>query len=153
MPSWAQKTDSCRHTRWNKEKACKSRRGEYIGAIIFNLIFLWIVNKIPEWNIGFIKDNYMVVLWILNVNIFIQIGGNALMLLLGFPAIRYISRSIIEAAGFVTMMALYYIYPFDFTHFHGLAWLDWLVPIILIIGMVVSAVKVISNLWKLIFRK
>jgi hypothetical protein len=64
---------------------------------------------------------------------------------------RYFVLIITESASFVTQMVLFYIYPFDFTHFHGLSWIDWFLPIALIIGMVVSAVKVFSNLWKLIF--
>jgi hypothetical protein len=151
MPHWARQIDDYGKRRWHKEKSARTRNGEYIGNIIFNLVFLWIVNKIPDWNLGFIRDNYNVVLWILNVNILIQIGGNGLMLLSGLPVIRYLSRMITEAASFVTQMVLFYIYPFDFTHFHGLFWLDWFLPIALIIGMVVSALKVISNFWKLVF--
>jgi hypothetical protein len=151
MPSWAQKVDSCGRKCWPKGKAVQSRRGEYIGAIIFNLFFLWIVNNIPEWRLGFIKDNFMVVQWILYVNILIQIAGNVLMLLSGLQVIRYFALVITESAGFVTQMALFYIYPFDFSHFHGLFWLDWFLPVALIIGMVVSALKIISNIWKLIF--
>lgn len=151
MPSWARKADAYGRSRWHKEKPLKSRNGEYIGNIIFNLLFLWIVNNIQEWNVGFIKDNFSVVLWILNVNIFVQIAGNAIMLLSGLPVMRYFTLIILESASFVAQMVLFYIYPFDFTHFHGLLWLDWFLPIALIIGMVVSALKVLSNLWKLVF--
>lgn len=151
MPRWANRIDTCGRSHWHKEKPVKSRNGEYIGTIILNLVLLWIVNHIPEWHLGFIRDNFMVVLWILNVNIFIQIAGNALMLISGLPVIRYLSLIIIESASFVTQMVLFYIYPFDFTNFHGLFWIDWFLPVALIIGMVVSAIKVISNLWKLIF--
>jgi hypothetical protein len=151
MPHWAQRIDDYGKRRWYKENHDKKRNGEYIGNIIFNLIFLWVVNKIPDWNLGFIRDNYNVVLWIVNVNILVQIGGNALMLAANLPIIRYLSLIITESASFVTQMVLFYIYPFDFTNFHGLFWLDWFLPIALIIGMVVSAFKVIGNLWKLIF--
>jgi len=151
MPPWAQRVDTYGRRHWHKEKPVKTKNGEYIGAIIFNLIFLWIVNHIPEWNLGFIKDNFMVVLWILNVNIFVQIGGNVLMLVSGLKLIRYLSMIMMESASFITQMVLFYIYPFDFANFHGLFWLDWFLPVALIIGMVVSALKVISNLWKLIF--
>ena len=152
MPRWAQRIDDYGKNHWDSDLARKKKNGEYIANIIFNVIFLWIVNKIPEWHLDFIKDNFMVVLWILNVNIIIQIGGNALMLAAGAPAVRYLSRIIMEAASFVTQLVLFYIFPFDFTNFHGLSWLNWLLPIGLIIGMVMSALKVISNFWKLLFR-
>jgi hypothetical protein len=151
MPPWAQRVDSFGRRRWLKEKPVKSRNGEYIGNIIFNLLFLWIVNNVQGWDLGFIKDNFSVVVWILNVNILIQIAGNVLMLLSGLPIIRYLTLIITESASFVAQIVLFYIYPFDFSHFHGLFWLDWFLPIALIIGMVVSSLKVFSNLWKLIF--
>ncbi len=151
MPSWAAKVDTYGRKHWHKEKPVRSRTAEYIANIIFNLLFLWILSNIQDWHLGFIKDNFSVVLWILNMNIFIQIGGNALMLLVGLPIIRYISLIVTESASFVTQMVLFYIYPFDFSNFHGMFWLDWFLPIALIIGMVVSALKVFSNLWKLIF--
>jgi hypothetical protein len=150
MPRWARRLEECGR-KDRKEKQERSRTGEYIANIIFNLVFLWIVNKIPAWHLSFIRDNYMVVLWILNVNILVQIAGNALMLVAGIPAIRYLARIVTEASSFVTLIVLFYIYPFDFTNVGGGAWLDWFLPIALIIGMVVSAMKVVGNLWKLVF--
>lgn len=151
MPPWARRVDNYGRQHWEKELKMKSRRGEYIASIIFNLIFLWIVNKVPEWHIPFIKDSYMVVLWILYTNILIRIGAAILMLVFETTPVRRIGNIITEAAGFVTTLVLYYIYPFDFQNFHGLFWMDWLLPIIFIIGMVVSAMKVFSNGWKLLF--
>ncbi len=151
MPPWARRVDNYGRQHWEKELKTKSRRGEYIASIIFNLIFLWIVNKVPEWHIPFIKDSYMVVLWILYTNILIRIGAAILMLVFETTPVRRLGNIITEAAGFVTTLVLYYIYPFDFQNFHGLFWMDWLLPIIFIIGMVVSAMKVFSNGWKLLF--
>lgn len=151
MPPWARRIDDYGKTHWHHDKKWSKRRGEYITSIIFNLIFLWIVNKIPEWKLSFIRDNFSAVLWILNMNLLIQIGGNTLMLLIDHPAIRYLSRMILEASGFITMIVLFFIYPFNFSHLHHLAWIDKVLPILLIIGMVISALKVFSNLWKLIF--
>ena len=151
MPHWAQRIDEYGKRTWPGKKAGRNRNGEYVGNIIFNIIFLWIVNHVPVWNLPFIKDSYMVVLFILNVNILIQIGGNILKLLLGTPVIRYLSGIITESASLVTQLTLFYIFPFDFSHVHGFFWLDWFVPIVLIFGSVISGIKVISNFWKLIF--
>ena len=120
-------------------------------AIISNLVFMWIVNKVPSWNIPFIKDSYLVVIWVLNMNILVQIGANGAMLVFDYPVVRRLARILAESSGFVTTMVLYFIYPFDFHNFHGFFWMDWLLPLIFIISMVVSALKVLSNLWKLIF--
>lgn len=146
---WADERESC----CKPGKKHKSRTGDYIAAIVFNLIFLWIVNKVPDWQPGFIRENFMVVLWVLNVSILVQIAGNALMLLTGLWVVRRLARIVMESASFVSTMVLYYIYPFDFTHFHNLYWVDNILPILFIIGMVVSAIQVISNTWRLIFGR
>jgi hypothetical protein len=149
--SWNEKFERCGRRCRDKERTEKSRNGEYIGGIIFSLIFLWIVNQVPNWDIPFIRSNYEVVLWALNLSLIVKIAGNGLMLLLGTRGIRYLSRMFMEAAGFISQLMLYYIYPFDFSHVQGLWWFDRVLPILLIIGMVVSAVKAVSNLWKLLF--
>jgi len=58
MPFWAQKVDGYSRTKWHKEKTFSRIRSESIGAIIWNLVFLFIVNKVPDWNLTFIRDNY-----------------------------------------------------------------------------------------------
>jgi hypothetical protein len=151
MPGWAKKIDDHGKRRWNKEKPIRNRRGEYITAIVFNLIWLFIVNKVPDWHLQFINDHYQAVLWALNMNIFIQIGGNILMLIFDIRFIRHLARIIIETANFLLLIILYYIYPFDFSSTHGWFFLDQLIPWLLIIGMIVSALKVFGNIWKLIF--
>ena len=151
MPNWAKNIDDRGKRWWNKEKPVRNRRGEYIASLIFNLIWLFIVNKIPDWNLEFINDHYPAVLWALNMNIFIQIGGNIVMLIFDVRIVRYLSRAVLEAANFLVMIILYYIFPFDFSGVPGWSFLDWLIPWLLIIGMVVSAFKVLGNIWKLIF--
>jgi hypothetical protein len=151
LPGWAKNFDDYGKRRWDKEKPVRNRRAEYITAIIFNLIWLFIVNKIPDWHLQFINDHYQAVLWALNLNIFIQIGGNLFMLVFNVRMIRYLSRILLESASFLVLIILYYIYPLDFSGMSGLSFLDTLIPWLLIIGMIVSVLKVFGNLWKLIF--
>ncbi len=151
MPPWAKKVDDFGQRHCHKEKSFRKYRAEAIWAILLNLVFLYIVNKIPDWNWKFIPESYGAVLWILNMNIFFQIGGNLLIVLFDFHWIRYLSKIIMEAVGFVTTLVLYYIYPFDFSGCHGFSWIDLILPVLFIISMIVSAIKVVANIWKLLF--
>lgn len=150
-PAWAHRADDWGRRRWHREKPIKNRRGEYIGSIIWNLIWLFIVNKIPDWHLHFINEHYLTVLYALNMNIIIQIGGNVLMLILDFRFVRHLSRILMEGANFLLLIIFYYVYPLDFSGISGWSWLDIVIPILLVIGMIVSALKVISNTWKLLF--
>jgi hypothetical protein len=151
VPHWAKRADDYGKQRWNKEKPIRNRRGEYIGSIIWNLIWLYVVNHLTGWDVKCITHHFSAVLWALNMNILIQIGGNILMFIFDIRFVRNISRIVLEAANFLTLIILYYIFPFDFSVYPGLIFLNWLVPLLVIIGMVVSALKVLSNLWKLVF--
>ncbi len=126
----------------------KPKRGEYIGNIIGNLIFLWILSMVPRWDIPFLKDNYMIVLLIMKINCWVQIGGNIILLVLSGTLINRVIRILLELAGIVPLIMLFYIYPFDFTGKWN--WLDTVFPILFIIGMLVSAVKVVTLTIKLI---
>jgi len=151
MPHWARRVDDFGPRRWHSDKKFRNHRPEYITSIIFNLIAIFILYKIPDWHFGFINEKYGVILYILIFSSLVQIGGNLLMLLLAFPTIRYLSGIFMEAASFIAMICFYYIYPLDFTNYPGLSWLDFILPWLLIIGMIVTALKVLSNIWKLIF--
>jgi hypothetical protein len=151
MPGWAKKVDDFGPRRWHRTRTHKSRRGEYMGSIIWNLIWLYIVNKVPDWNLSFINDHYPTVLWALNLNIFIQIGAYAFMFLVDHHFVRHLGKIFIGLAGFLLLIILFYIYPFDFSGAGGWRWLDTVIPILFIIGMAGSAISVLSSTWKLIF--
>jgi hypothetical protein len=141
-----------RKHRWMVEKPEKNRKGEYIGSLVWSVIMLIVANKLPDWNVGFINHNYQVVLYMLNVCIVLQIIGNIFMLVLDFRITRYLSRIVMEAATFVVLILFYYVYPFDFSSYHGWQWLDRWLPILFIIGMIFAVIRVISNAWKLFTR-
>jgi len=73
------------------------------------------------------------------------------MLALDFRMILYLSKNIYGKRQPSWPNHIYYVYPLDFTNYPGLNWIDVVLPWLLIIGMVVSAFKIISNIWKLIF--
>ena len=133
-------------------KSRKKHRGEAIWAIIWNIFFLWIVNKVPDWNLAFISEQYDTILWILNLNIIIQIAGYVFILFLDFRWFWHLVRTILDAASLVTLLVLYFIYPFDFSTIDGWSWLDVVIPIAFIIGMVASGIGIIIHLVRFIFQ-
>lgn len=131
-------------------KPGKSHRGEAIWSIVWNLFFLWIVNKVPDWDLPFINDQYDTVLWIMNLNIVLQIIGWALILFFDFRWLWHLARAVLDAASLVVLLTLYFLYPFDFSSVGGWSWLDTVLPIIFIIGMVASGIGVVVHLLKLV---
>jgi hypothetical protein len=134
------------------QKTRKKRTGEAIAAIIWNLIILWVINKVPAWDLPFINEHYETVLWILNLNVIAQIAGYALILFLNFRWLWYLVRTVLDTVGLVTLLALYFIYPFDFSGLDSWTWMDVVLPILFIIGMVGCGIGIVVNVLKLIFR-
>jgi len=130
----------------------KRHRGEAIWAIIWNLVFLWIINKVPDWDLIFINDRYEMVMWVLTLNILLQIAGYAIVFFLDFRWVWYLVRSVIDAASLVVLLVLYFLNPFDFSGVSGWEWLDIVLPIVFIVGMVIAGIGMVVNLIKLIFR-
>lgn len=58
-----------------ENKKERNKKAEYIAAVIFNLIFLFIVNNLLNWNIYFITTALNEVLWIVNLSIIAAIIG------------------------------------------------------------------------------
>ena len=151
MPHWAKRIDEFGPRRWHREKQLRNRRADFVSSLVFNLIALVIFYKIPDWHLGFITAKYGAVMYILIFCCLVQIGGNLLRLILDIPSIRYFSGIFMEAASFLAQITLYYIYPLDFSNYPGLSWIDVVLPILLIIGMVIAVIKGLSDIWKLIF--
>lgn len=150
MPGWRQKANDFSSRFRDKEKKESRRRGEYIWAILWAIFFLWVVNKVPDWDLKFITKSYHSVLPILNINIFIQIAGNILMLLFMVPRLRHFIKAVIDASSFVALIVIYTFYPFDFGA-TGHGWLDSILPWILIISLIVTGISVVVHLIKTIF--
>ncbi|MEI7491472.1 MAG: hypothetical protein WCK92_08745 [Bacteroidota bacterium] len=151
MPHWARRIDEMGPRRWQRQKEYRSQRAEFISAIVFTLIALVVLYKLPDWHLKFVTEKYGAVMFILIFSCLVQIGGNLLMLLFAFRPVAYLARIFMEAASFLAQITFYYLYPLDFSNTPGLGWIDIVLPWILIIGMVISAIKVLSNIWKLIF--
>lgn len=62
----------------------------------------------------------------------------------------HLLKMVSEASTFVLFIILYYLYPFDFSG-TNLSWLDILIPVIMIITLVVTAISIVVHLFRLIF--
>jgi hypothetical protein len=152
MPPWAQKVDDIGTRYWGRKKPVRNRRPEYIWGVIWNLIFLWLVNKVPDWNLGFINSHYSTLLPLLSLNLLLQAGANLILVFFGAPWVRNLLKIVMDAANFVVAILIYFIYPFDFARV-GFGWVDIVIPIVLILVMAVSALSVLVHLIKLIFAR
>lgn len=128
----------------NRKKG--SRKAEYIAAIIFNLIFLYIVNNLLNWNIYFITSALNEVLWIINLSIIVAIIGNALFLVYNPDWFRHIIKTIINIIALISTYFVYIVFPFDFYN----SFINWGLSIFLILIMIGIAIAIIVEFYYLV---
>jgi hypothetical protein len=127
----------------NREKEQKS---EYIAAIIFNLIFLYVVNNLLNWHIYFITNAFNEVLWIINLSIIASIIGNALLLAYNPEWFHHVIKIIMNIITFIAVYFVYIVFPINFYN----PSLNWSLSILLILFMIAIAIATIVEIFLLI---
>jgi len=127
----------------------KSYKSEYIIAIIFNLIFLYIVNNLLNWHIYFINNAFNEVLWFIKFLIVSSIIGNALLLLYNPVRFRHVVKIIINIISFIAVYIVWKVFPFNFYN----SFYNWGFNILLILVMIGIAIATIVEIYLLVTGK
>ncbi len=128
------------------ENKGKNRKGEYVAAIIFGLIFLYIVNNLLNWNIYFITNALNEVLWIVNLSIIATIIGNIFLLVYDPDWFRHIIKIIINIITLISTYFVYIVFPFNFYS----SFLNWGLSIFLILIMIGIVIAIIVEFYLLV---
>ncbi|MGZ7048639.1 MAG: hypothetical protein ACXVHW_02005 [Methanobacterium sp.] len=131
------------------ENKKKNWKAEYITAIIFGLIFLYIVNNLLNWNIYFITGALNQVLWIINLSIIVTIIGNILLLAYSPQWFRHVIKIIINIISLISTYFVYIVFPFNFYN----SFINWGVSIFLILIMIGIVIAIIVEFFYLIGRR
>ena len=124
----------------------REQKTEYITAIIFNLIFLYIVNNLINWQVYFITNAFNEVLWIINLSIIATIIGNALLILYNPKRFRHVMKIILNIFAFIAVYFVYKVFPFNFYN----SFYNWGFNILLILAMIGITIAIIIEFYLLV---
>ena len=130
----------------------KSKREEksgYFAAIIFSLIFFYIVNNLLNWHIYFITSAFNEVLWIINLSILATIIGNGLLLLYSPIRFMHAVKIVINIFSFIAVYIVYKVFPFDFYN----TFYNWGFNILLILALIGIIIAIIVEIYLLIIKQ
>jgi hypothetical protein len=133
----------------------RRRMSDYIFAVIFNIAFLVVVNKVPGWNIAFITDPFPDILWALNTSLGVSIAGNLILIFFHPRFLHHLLNAVFAGFAILAASVMLSVFPFEFSDLVG-EWLNTLVRVVLIIGIVGSAIAVVAHLIKaagVVFRR
>jgi hypothetical protein len=129
----------------SRSAAMKEKKtSEFVGAIIGAIIGIIFVNSVPAWQYrtnGVILVTWVNILWAANLSMIVQILGN-LALAIYRPARLYsFLQAIIAFVGLGSTIVFYWVFPLDFSQIVG-NWLNILVRVLMVIGMVGSLIAI-----------
>jgi hypothetical protein len=127
-----------------KEKEFKN--SEFIGAIIANIVILYIVNNLLNWNIFFIAPTWVQVLFILNLSIVTNILANIGFLIYQRGWFRSLVQIVLNIIGFVVVYELYMVFPFVIQT----EWIAIALKLLLILAMIGIIIATIVEVLRLI---
>lgn len=134
-------------------RAPSHRVSEYIGAVVFNTIFLYVLNRLPDWHVPLITARWREVLWAVNLSLVVQIVGN-FALIFYHPRLMHhqmhIAFSIVSA---IAVYTVFRVFPFDFSII-PVAWFDRFFRVVLLIalgGTILGGVVHTLKLLRLLF--
>ncbi|MEG3224682.1 MAG: hypothetical protein BME94_03905 [Methanobacteriales archaeon Met13] len=120
-------------------------RTSFLVAIIVNIIFIYVVNQLPYWNLSFIASSWTQTLWILNLSLIVTIIGNVLFLLYNPQWFRSLAQIVMNAFVFLAIQTLYNVFPFTLSSTMALV-----VVILLILMMVGVFIAILVEVVKLV---
>lgn len=132
----------------HREKEKNSKKSEYIGAIVVNVILLYIFNNLVNWQVNFITNAFNEVLWVINLAIIATIIGNIMFLIFNPEWFKHIIKMILNIFAFTAVYSIYSVFPFNFSSFL----IDWSATIALIFIMVGIVIATIVELFFLIIN-
>lgn len=122
---------------------------DYTLTIIFNGVFLYVVNNLTEW-VNWLSDGWTAVLWIINISIVLTIVFNLFYIFYDKNWFKNFTQIILNVIGCVSIATFYILFPLnlDATSF---AWSQNLIKILLIIGFIGTIIAIIVNIAKLFY--
>jgi hypothetical protein len=113
------------------ELGVTSRRLGYVATVFINMALLYLANNLVAWDLPFLTDGFIAVLWVINLSLFAGMIGNLLLLVYDPLSFRRLVRISLNVVSFTAVYAVFTIFPFAF----GPGTMDVLVRIALLATM------------------
>ena len=125
------------------------RRIGYIFAIIFMLVFLYLLRHAREWT-DILNDNYEKCLFYIELSIYANILVNVIFIFYDNRWFRHLANAFTSVLGALSMIMIYVFFPLDLDE----TWVKWIKIGVLIIfaftvlGTIIELVKGIRDLMR-----
>jgi hypothetical protein len=123
----------------------RSKKPDYIAAIVVNALILIVVNQILNWGIlPFLTQDFKEVLPIQNISLAATIIFNAAYLFFDPKWFTSLLGMVTNALGVAVVLRFMSVFPFDFSAYSGFNW-TVLARVMLIVGLVGCAIGLLTE--------
>ncbi|MDI9614323.1 hypothetical protein [Methanothermobacter sp.] len=129
-----------------RDKELKNQ--EFLVGIIVNIILLYIVNSVMNWNLSFVEESFRELIPLFNVVIAANLIANAALIIYRKQWLWTFAQIILSALGYLLVSSLYSVFPFTFRNIY----VFYSVKSGLLVAMVVMAVAVFLHGLKFVLK-
>ncbi len=129
----------------------EKKTAELTFSAIANGICAVLVNTFPLWRQytqGVVLDDFIRVLWAVNLSVLVQIAANLSMIFYRPPRFAAAAEILTTAAGLLSILVFYVVFPLDFSAVE-LPWINSLLRVVLIAGMAGASIGFIVQVARL----
>lgn len=132
------------------KKENENTRGSFIASLIANGILLFLVNKLPDWNIFFIDSAaFREVLPAINISIAVQISGYVMLLFYNPQYLFHLANIVFGAVSIRAISVILSVFPFVFSASTSSP-IPTIVKVFLVLGIVGTGISIIVHFVKLL---
>ncbi|BAZ98965.1 hypothetical protein [Methanothermobacter sp. EMTCatA1] len=124
------------------------KNSEFVAGIVANLVLLYIINSVMNWDISFIADSFRDLIPLFNAVIGANLAANACFLIYRRQWFWTFMQIILSALGYLMVSSLYSVFPFTFRNIY----VFYSVRFALLVAMVVLAVAVFLHGLKFVLK-
>jgi len=123
--------------------------GNYIVAVIGNIILLVVLNKLPDWNFHVLAPSYRDVLWVINLSLGVQVAGNSLLIFFHPLYLHHLGQAIFSAFSAFAAWRIYQVFPFDLTSVtDAIGWFDTFLKVLIMVVFVGTVIGGSLNFYR-----
>ena len=126
-----------------------NRVSDYIGAVVFNAILLFVLHKLPDWHTPFITARWAEVLWAVDLALIGSLVGNFALIFYHPRLLHHQLSLVFNVLSAVASWTIYRVFPFDLSRL-PLDWFPSLVRALLLFTLAASAVSALVNALKML---
>jgi hypothetical protein len=90
-----------------------ARSGNYVLAIVINVVFLYVVHHLVAWDVRFITPAWNDVLWVVDLSLQATIFANVLFLVYDVRWFHSLVQVVPAGVAVLSLWWIYQIFPFD----------------------------------------